>query len=151
MKKNILNLLFMLAFALSAKAQISESSTEQIRQEEEVFVFVEQEAEFYDGYIGLKDWLIANVQYPKSISRKKKSGEVVVNFTIENTGIVTNTLIFKGLDDAFDKELIRLFANMPKWKAAKQNGKKLPSKHSLMIKLEKGKISDARKVWIAQK
>ena len=61
------------------------------------------------------------------------NGRVVVTFTIEPDGSISNPKILKSLNEACDQEALRLVKNMPKWIPGERNGKSIPVKYTLPI------------------
>ena len=63
-----------------------------------------------------------NLVYPTYAKRDKIQGDVLVQFFIEKDGRVTQPIVTRGLDVSIEKEVLRLFAKMPKWEPALLNG-----------------------------
>ena len=61
------------------------------------------------------------------------SGRVVVSFTIERDGSVTDAKVVKSLHPLFDKEALRVVNLMPKWSPAKENGETKKVTYNLPI------------------
>ncbi len=61
---------------------------------------------------------LREVHVPANLKRSK----VLVRFTIDETGKVTNVLIKKSLSSNIEKEIKKVFEEMPRWSAAKQDG-----------------------------
>jgi TonB family protein len=81
--------------------------------------------EFPDGGTdGLMKFLAAHTQHPKNIAVKdRKKGYVAIRFTIECDGSATNPVVLKGLSPDYDREALRVFGLMPKWKPGLKGGK----------------------------
>lgn len=91
-------------------------------KEEEIFVAVEQPAEFPGGTAALMKWLNNNVHYPEAAQQNDIQGRVVVQFVVEKDGSVGAATIFKGVDKDLDREALRVVKKMPKWQPGKNNG-----------------------------
>ena len=91
--------------------------------DDEVFVVVEQDAEFPGGLNALEKYLTTNIQYPKKAVRKNIQGKVFVKFVIEKDGSISNIKILRSPDELLSKEAERVVKAMPKWEPAKQQGK----------------------------
>ena len=50
-------------------------------------------------------------------------GRVVVSFIVEKDGSLTDVMVAKSLDPAFDKEAFRVVKSMPKWEPGMWRGK----------------------------
>jgi TonB family protein len=75
---------------------------------------------------GTNAWLAFlgnHLHYPDSLQHIK--GEVLVKFIITAKGTIETVEIVKSLDPVLDQEAIRVILKSPKWKPAKQNGKKV--------------------------
>jgi len=94
-------------------------------QEEEVFFIVEDMPLFNGGkpedefrkYIG------QNLRYPEIASENGISGRVIVQFTVNSKGQVTDAVVVRSVDPALDKEAIRVVMSSPKWTPGKQRGR----------------------------
>ena len=89
---------------------------------------VDQAASFSGGFEAFSKYLI---QTARKVSNK--NGRVMVSFIVEKDGTVTNAKVEKSLDNASDKEALRVVKLSPKWKPAMQNGKKARSSYQIGI------------------
>ena len=102
-------------------------------KEDEVFVAVEQQAEFPGGMPALMKWLSSNIRYPEAAQQNDVQGRVVVKFIVEKDGSVSQAQIVKGVDKDLDKEALRVVNKMPKWQAGKNNGVAVRSYFTLPV------------------
>ena len=102
-------------------------------KEEEVFVAVEQQAEFPGGMTALMKWLSNNIRYPEAAQQNDVQGRVIVKFIVEKDGSVSQAQIVKGVDKDLDKEALRVVNKMPKWQAGKNNGVAVRSYFTLPV------------------
>lgn len=102
-------------------------------KEEEIFVAVEQQAEFPGGMKALMDWLGKNIRYPEAAQQNDVQGRVIVKFIVEKDGSVSQAQIVKGVDKDLDKEALRVVNKMPKWQAGKNNGVAVRSYFTLPV------------------
>ena len=72
-------------------------------------------AQFPGGDLALWEWFKQNMVYPQEAIAKGIEGRVIVKFTVEEDGSVTNGEIMKGVDPLLDNEALRLVSIMPKW------------------------------------
>lgn len=86
---------------------------------------VEQPAKFPGGETAWQKYLNNNLTHPKGA--ENVSGQVIVRIKIDNTGMVKEVEIVQNLHPLIDEEVIRVLMKSPKWKPAKQNGKKVPT------------------------
>lgn len=98
-----------------------------------IFNFVEQSAEFVGGMEALSKWLGRNLKYPPSARRMGLEGKVTVKFVIEPDGTISNVDLLKGFDGACDREAQRVVSVMPKWKPGKQGGRAVRQAYVLPV------------------
>lgn len=102
-------------------------------KEEEIFVAVEQHAEFPGGQTALMKWLSNNVRYPESAQQNDIQGRVVVRFVVEKDGSIGAATIVKGVDKDLDREALRVVKKMPRWQPGKNNGVAVRSYFNLPV------------------
>lgn len=102
-------------------------------KEEEIFVAVEQNAEFPGGQAALMKWLSNNIRYPEAAQQNDVQGRVIVKFVVEKDGSVSQAQIVKGVDKDLDKEALRVVNKMPKWQPGKNNGVAVRSYFTLPV------------------
>ena len=103
------------------------------KEEKEVYVAVEKQAEFPGGIAALMNWLSMNIRYPEKAYKENIQGRVIVKFIIEKDGKVSDPTIVRGIDPELDKESIRVVKEMPAWQPAENNGKPVASYFNLPI------------------
>ena len=89
--------------------------------------------EFPGGDVGLSKYLAENVKFPENAKKDSLSRKVFVQFVINQEGDVENVKVVRGVDNAFDKEAIRVVESMPKWEPAKQFGKPIKFTHTIGV------------------
>lgn len=102
-------------------------------KEEEIFVAVEQQAEFPGGQAALMKWLSSNIRYPETAQQNDIQGRVIVRFVVEKDGSIGAATIYKGVDKDLDKEAIRVVKKMPRWQPGKNNGVAVRSYFNLPV------------------
>ena len=102
-------------------------------KEEEIFVAVEQPAEFPGGQAALMKWLSNNIRYPEAAQQNDIQGRVVVKFVVEKDGSVGHAEIARGVDKDLDREALRVVNKMPKWHPGKNNGVAVRSYFNLPV------------------
>lgn len=102
-------------------------------KEEEIFVAVEQQAEFPGGQAALMSWLSKNIHYPETAAMNDVQGRVIVRFVVEKDGSIGQVSVVKGVDKDLDREAIRVVKKMPKWQSAKNNGVTVRSYFTLPV------------------
>ena len=102
-------------------------------KEEEIFVAVEQQAEFPGGQSALMKWLSNNIRYPEAAQQNDIQGRVVVKFVVEKDGSIGHAEIARGVDKDLDREALRVVNKMPKWQPGKNNGVAVRSYFNLPV------------------
>ena len=98
-----------------------------------IFISPQEMPEFPGGYKALLNFLSQNIKYPPIASDNGVSGKVTVNFVVNKDGSISDAKILRGVDEALDKEALRVVYSMPKWKSGKQAGKNVRVSYSLPI------------------
>lgn len=120
----------------SAPAQlvVEESKEEIIESEEPVFIMVEESATFQGGDIrNFLEWVQKNLQYPKELAEVCITGKVYAQFTVDETGKVTDIKILRGVDPSLDNEVIRVLQLSPSWKPGKQGGRAVKQQFTIPV------------------
>lgn len=120
--------------AVQEQVVVKEPEPEVVKpKEEEIFVAVEQMAEFPGGQAALMKWLRDNMRYPETAQQNDVQGRVIVKFVVEKDGSIGNATIAKGVDRDLDREAIRVVKKMPKWQPGKNNGVAVRSYFTLPV------------------
>ena len=87
----------------------------------------------------LREWVYQYLKYPQSAVINGIQGTVMIQFTIEQDGKVTEVKVVKGVDDELDAEALKVVNASPKWKPGKVAGRKVRSTITVPIefRLEK--------------
>ena len=122
-------LLFIFLFCtLGVSAQSNSTS-----RTERLFDVVEEMPMFPGGNAALMDFLANNIKYPQVAEENGIQGRVVLTFTVEPDGSLTEVKVVRGVDIALDKEAIRVVKSMPKWIPGKQKGSAVRVKYTLPV------------------
>lgn len=114
-----------------------------------VFKEVEQLPEFPGGVEAFGKFLSTNIRYPKDAREKKIQGRDICSFIVEEDGSLSDIKVVKGVSPDIDKESVRVLKLSPKWKAGKQNNKKVRVQYAVPISYtlaDDGKKSSQSKV-----
>ena len=115
------------------------------KETDEVFwdiYYIPPQPEFPGGQLALMEWIKQNMVYPQEAIAKGIEGRVIVKFTIEEDGTVTNGKIVRGVDPLLDKEALRLVSIMPKWKPARLDDKDIRAIYNLPLSFKLPKSQD---------
>jgi len=84
---------------------------------------VTEPAEFKFG--DFSEWLSQTIVYNQDAISADISGRVVIRFTIDKEGRVSNIIVEKSLHSLLDQAVVDAVKKSPKWKPAKLNGNKV--------------------------
>jgi hypothetical protein len=105
-----------------------------------VHSLVEKLPEFPGGDEARVKFLSQNIRYPKLESNPFIQTTVYTTFIIDTTGNITNVCVVRPLFPDkftdFEKESMRLCSIMPQWIPGEQQGKKVPVRFIMPIKVE---------------
>lgn len=104
--------------------------------DDEVFVVVEEQAEFPGGLDSMYAYIQKNLVYPEKAKAEGIEGRVFVTFIIEKDGSISNILIKRAIGGGCEEAVVEMIKNMPKWKPGKQRGKPVRFQFVLPIKFE---------------
>ena len=92
------------------------------------------------GYPGGTDALLqyiqTNLKYPEDARIKGIEGEVLVCYTINEQGKVTDAKILRGISPEIDKEALRITNSIKGWQPATQDGKYISMVVSMPIEFK---------------
>jgi len=99
-----------------------EQVQEEVVEEEAIpFQLVEEKPSFNGGDANeFSKWVNQRLVYPEIAKENGVQGKVMINFTVNADGSVTNVKVVRGVDPSIDKEAVRVVASSPKWKPGKQ-------------------------------
>lgn len=95
---------------------------------------VEQPARYPKGETALLQFLAENIRYPADALEKNIRGSVVIGFTVDKTGNVTDVKVLKPLHPSCDAEAVRVVKMLKKFKPAKTGGKEVAIRMVLPIR-----------------
>jgi protein TonB len=103
-------------------------------QEEEIFVFVEDQPGYPGGDEARLTYLRDNIKYPEMAKESGIQGTVYVTFVVEKDGSISNVKVLRGIGGGCDEEAVRVIKNMPKWKPGKQRGRPVRAQFNMPIR-----------------
>lgn len=92
---------------------------------------IDQAASFPGGFEAFNKYLIKTTR-----KMSNKNGKVDVSFIVETNGKITNEKVESSLDEASDKEALRVIKSSEKWQPALQNGIKVRSAYQISINFQ---------------
>ena len=90
-------------------------------------------ASFFNDKRAWNYFISTNLRYPKDAYINNIQGQVLVEFTIEADGSLTNANVLSSPSDDMSKEGLRVVMLSPKWKPATKDGKPVSAKFTYPI------------------
>jgi TonB family protein len=81
----------------------------------------------------IKDFIHTHIEYPESALNNKEEGTVLISFTVNKEGRVTDKEFVKSVSESIDSAALKLF-NMILWEPAKYIGKPVDGTNEFKIK-----------------
>lgn len=131
--RRFIKITFAFFLIVLAKIAFAQQQSQVQSDEDKIFSFVEDSAEFPGGLGALTNYLSRKLKYPKEARKAKIEGKVTVQFVIERDGSISNVEIMKGVHQDLDNEAMRVVKLMPKWKPGKQGGKEVRQSYALPL------------------
>lgn len=100
---------------------VEEVKEEVVEEEAIPFQLVEEKPKFQGGDANaFSAWVAKNLNYPEIAKENGVSGRVMLQFTVNPNGTVSDVKVLRGVDPSLDKEAIRVVSSSPKWTPGKQ-------------------------------
>ena len=77
--------------------------------------------EYPGGIDSLFKYINSELRYPNN--EVDVQGRVICRFVVEKDGSLNQINVVRSLEKSYDKEVVKLIQNMPKWIPGKHNGK----------------------------
>jgi TonB family protein len=79
-------------------------------------------------------WVAQNLTYPEKSRQAKVEGRVTLQFTITETGKVTDVKVLRGVNEELDNEAVRVISQSPLWTPGKtENGEVVPVTYTFPV------------------
>ncbi|MDO7884567.1 energy transducer TonB [Hymenobacter cheonanensis] len=98
-----------------------------------VLNYAEQMPAFPGGEVALHRYLASHITYPPDAMRRGLSGQVVVQFVVDEQGRVLDPMVVKTTNAAFNDEARRLAWLMPRWAPGREHGQAVRVRCTLPI------------------
>jgi len=102
--------------------------------EEDVFIITETVPMFPGGEKALLRFIRANLRIPEAALKNGISGKVVLQFTVNPNGNLSDISVVNSLGYGCDEEAIRLVRLMPAWNPARHRGKNVKASVTLPVR-----------------
>ena len=118
---NILNLEDDANLGVEIMDYVEEVQEEVVEEEAIPFALVEEKPKFQGGDANqFSKWVSQHLEYPEIAKENGVSGRVMVQFTVNPNGSVSDVKVLRGVDPSLDKEAVRVIQSSPKWTPGKQ-------------------------------
>ena len=94
---------------------------------------MEEMASFPGGSAACMKYIADHLRYPETTVNGHIEGRIILGFTVNEDGSLSDIKVMRSLTPALDEEAIRVVKSMPKWNPAKQNGKAVKSKYTVPV------------------
>jgi TonB family protein len=111
----------------------------EITLEEKVYDDVEVFPEFNGGEEAMINFIVDNVEYPKSASEEGVEGTVFVQFVVSSSGEIKKPVVMnrkQDIDERLAEEALRVVGIMPNWTPGENKGEKVAVKFTLPISFQ---------------
>lgn len=106
---------------VEVKDYVAQVEEEVVEEEAIPFQLVEKQPSFQGGGPNeFTKWVNSRLIYPEIAKENGVQGRVLLQFTVEKDGKVTNVKVLRGVDPSIDKEAVRVVSSSPKWTPGKQ-------------------------------
>ncbi len=92
------------------------------------------------GTNGFKNWIVKNYKIPTAAKKAKVNGKLIINFTIEKDGNLSNFQITKDLGYHTGEALIELIRKSSPWKPGYQDGRAVKCGYTYPLSFSDGEI-----------
>lgn len=106
----------------SGEASVSNDTTGTALYTNEIFMKVDQGAEFAGGKEAFATFLRKNIVYPTYATTNKVNGIIFVHIVINRDGTLQDFKLYKGIEKSCNEEIMRVVQTMPNWIPARKNG-----------------------------
>lgn len=92
---------------------------------------------FPGGVEAMYKYIYTNVKYPVEARKNGIHGKVVVEFMVDEKGVLSDFLVVSGIGGGCDEEAVRVITSMNtahRWTPAKTNGQNVKAMFTLPIK-----------------
>ncbi|HXS38077.1 MAG TPA: energy transducer TonB, partial [Flavipsychrobacter sp.] len=96
----------------------------------QIFTYVEQMPQ---PSVDINAYLSKNLHYPDAARENNIEGRVILQFVVNEDGVVSDIQVERGIGGGCDEEAVRVLKAMPPWKPGKQNGKAVKVRYNLPI------------------
>lgn len=93
------------------------------------------------GTNGFKNWIVKNYKIPTAAKKAKVDGKLIINFTIEKDGRLSNFQITKDIGYHTGETLIELIKKSSPWKPGYQNERAVKCGYTYPLRFDAGNLA----------
>ena len=108
-------------------------ATKKTSANDKVYEVCEQMPTFPGGDAAMMKYLSENVKYPALAIKAQEQGRVVVSFTVEKDGAISDVKVARSVTPSLDAEAVRVVKAMPKWTPGKQGGQLVRVRYNVPV------------------
>lgn len=97
---------------------------------------VQIKPEFPGGESAMYVFLGTNLHYPAEAQKQGIQGMVIVSFTIDKDGSITEAKAVRSPHESLSKEAVRMILSMPKWTPGMNNGQPVRVNFTLPVRFK---------------
>ena len=101
--------------------------------DDRIYDFVEENAQFPGGDEACLKWLSEHIKYPAICQEQGVQGRVFLKFVVNRDGSIVDVEVVRSPDPNLSKEAERVVKLMPKWKPARQGNKTVRARFNLPV------------------
>lgn len=134
-KNNVINRSFRgLSAAIATTVILLMAGSVNVSAQDEPMTQPEIAPEYPGGTVAMLSYIQQNLKYPEGAKEQEIQGRVIVQFTIEKDGTVSDVNVVKSVDPLVDAEVVRIVSDMPAWKPGMHEGKPVRVSYSIPIR-----------------
>lgn len=88
------------------------------------------------GMEGFTQYMIQNLNYPKTAKEAKIEGMVMLTFVVKSDGTVEAVEVLRGIGGGCDEEAVRVIKGSGKWTAGIKDGKAVATQLTLPVQFK---------------
>jgi TonB family protein len=100
---------------------------------DDVYMVVDEAPDFPGGVVSLLTYLRNNIKYPAECRENNIQGRVIITFTVDTDGTVTDAYVAKSCNPLLDAEALRVISGMPQWTPGKNKGETVKVQYSVPL------------------
>lgn len=134
-KNNVINRSFRGLFAaIATTVVLLMAGSVNVSAQDEPMLQPEIAPEYPGGVPAMLSYIQQNLKYPEGAKEQEIQGRVIVQFTVETDGTVSDVNVVKSVDPLVDAEVVRIVSDMPAWKPGMHEGKPVRVSYSIPIR-----------------